>query len=314
MKKLVSYLLPIFNEEKNINYLYETLIKLLDKELSYNFEIIFINDGSNDDSLSLLYKLQERDGRIIVINFARNFGHQIAITAGLDLCKGDCAIIMDSDLQDPPSVSVELIKKWENGFDIVYAQRRSRKDSLFKKATANIFYLLISKITDIDIPRNVSDFRLIDHKVIDTLKTFREHNRFLRGLVSYMGYKQTAVPFDRDKRYAGKTGYPLKKMLKFAGDGIFGFSTLPLRLISRVGYIISVLSFVGILYALWVKLYNPKLVISGWTFTIIAILLVGGIQLIMLGVLGGYIGRIYTESQNRPLYWLESVHYPNDKQ
>lgn len=309
MKKLISYIFPIYNESGNIDLLYDVLSKTIQPHTqAYNFEIIFINDGSRDDSFEKLLALQKKDDRITVINFARNFGHQLAVTAGLDHATGDAVIIMDSDMQDPPAVSLELIDKWEDGFDVVYAQRRSRQDTFFKRATASAFYITLDKLADIKIPRNTGDFRLLDKRVVEELRKFREHNRFLRGLVSYVGFKQTAVLFDRDERHAGTTGYPLKKMIKFAGDGILSFSAFPLRLISGMGYIFSALSFVGALYALAVKLFDPHAVVSGWTFIVIAILLVGGVQLIMLGVLGSYIGRIYTESQNRPLYIIESIH------
>lgn len=313
MKKLISYVFPIYNEEGNIPLLYETLTSLIkDKGTQHNFEIVFVNDGSRDNSLALLYDLQKRDERVVVINFARNFGHQIAVTAGIEHAKGDAIIIMDSDMQDPPKVSFDLIEKWEEGFDVVYAQRRTRKDTFFKKLTAHWYYIILQKLANIDIPRNTGDFRLIDRKVADALVMFQEHNRFLRGLVSYVGFKQVAVPFDRDERHAGETGYPLKKMIQFASDGIFGFSSVPLIFISRVGFFISGLSFVGIVYALVIKLTNHYTV-PGWTFTVIAILFVGGIQLIMLGVLGNYIGRIYTETQRRPLYIIESIKQKNAK-
>lgn len=307
MKKLVSYIFPIYNESGNIDLLYSTLSDLLAQQPKYDYEIVFINDGSRDDSLEKLVAIQNQDPRVCIINFARNFGHQIAVTAGLDHAKGDAVIIMDSDMQDPPKVSFELLEKWEDGFDVVYAQRRSRQDGFFKKFTAAIFYRTLQKLADIDIPRNTGDFRLMDRKVVDELNKFREHNRFLRGMVSYVGFKQAAVVFDRDARHAGETGYPLKKMLKFAGDGIFGFSSFPLKLISRLGYLISLISFLGILYALIIKIFDSKVAVPGWTFTVIAVLLVGGVQLIMLGVLGSYIGRIYTEVQGRPLYWIESI-------
>lgn len=313
-KKRISYIFPIYNEAGNIDLLYKTVVEVIKPlEFHYVIELIFVNDGSSDESLSKLEGIRQKDARVTIINFARNFGHQLAVTAGLDHTNAEAVIIMDSDMQDPPSVSLELVKKWEEGFDVVYAQRRSRKDGLFKKFTASLFYRMLHTLADIDIPQNTGDFRLIDKKVADQLKLFREHNRFLRGLVSYVGFKQTAVLFDRDERHAGKTGYPLKKMLRFAGDGLLGFSTFPLRLISSLGYFISFLSFLGIIYAIAVKIMDPSHVVSGWAFTVIAILLVGGMQLIMLGVLGSYIGRIYTESQNRPLYILESVRRSKQK-
>lgn len=306
--KLISYVLPIHNEASNIELLHSTINKEIQKKGDkYNFEIIYVNDGSSDDSLSKLNELSERDDRVVVIDFARNFGHQLAVTAGLDHAKGDAVIIMDSDLQDPPRVSLELIDKWEEGYDVVYAQRRTRKDSFFKKTSATAFYWTLQKLAEVSIPRDTGDFRLIDRRVVDALGQFREHNRFLRGLVSYVGFRQTAVLFDRDERHAGTTSYPLSKMLKFAADGILSFSAFPLKLMSRLGYAISALSFIGILYAIIVKIFDPHTVVPGWTFIVIAILLVGGMQLIMLGLLGSYISRIYTESQNRPLYIIASI-------
>lgn len=307
-KKLISYVFPIYNEEGNIDLLYKTISSLIKKHNKYDYELIFVNDGSRDSSIEKLIKIQKKDTRVCIINFARNFGHQIAVTAGLDFTKGDAVIIMDSDMQDPPAVSFDLIEKWEEGYEVVYAQRKSRKDTFFKKLTANLFYRTLQKLADIDIPRNTGDFRLIDRKIVDEMKKFKEHNRFLRGMVSYIGFKQIAVQFDRDERHAGETGYPLKKMLKFAADGIFSFSTAPLKLISSLGYIIASVSFIGIIYAIIMKIFFPAITIEGWTFIVISILFIGGVQLIMLGVLGSYIGRIYTESQNRPLYIIDRIY------
>lgn len=311
-KKLISYIFPIYNESGNIRLLYETMSKLLVAKKDHNYELIFVNDGSKDSSLELLIDIQRKDSRVHVIDFARNFGHQIAVTAGIDYASGDALIIMDSDMQDPPKVSFELIKKWEEGYDVVYAQRRSRKDTFFKKLTADIFYRTLQKLADIDIPRNTGDFRLIDKKVADEMRKFKEHNRFLRGMVSFIGFSQTAVQFDRDERHAGETGYPLKKMIRFAADGIFSFSTVPLKLISNVGYFVALLSFVGILYAAFMKIFLPEITIEGWTFIVIAILFIGGVQMIMLGVLGSYIGRIYTEAQARPLYIVQNVYHDKE--
>ena len=211
-------------------------------------------------------------------------------------------------MQDPPKVSFELLKKWEEGYDVVYAQRKSRKDKFLKKLTADLFYRTLQKLADINIPRNTGDFRLIDRKVVNELKKFKEHNRFLRGMVSFVGFKQTAVLFDRDERHAGETGYPLKKMVRFAADGIFSFSSAPLRLISNVGFLFAGLAFLGILYVLTMRIFMSETTVEGWAFIVISILLTGGIQLILLGVLGSYIGRIYTESQNRPLYMIREIY------
>lgn len=309
MKKTISYIFPIYNESGNIQLLYKT-IRSVTQPLAkkYTLEYVFINDGSRDDSLKKLEALHVKDPQVVVVDLARNYGHQMAVTAGLDTVTGDAAIIMDSDMQDPPKVSLELIEQWEKGFDVVYAQRRSRKDTMFKKATASVFYKVLHNLADIDIPRNTGDFRLIDRKVVDELKRYKEHNRFLRGMVSYAGFKQTAVQFDRDERHAGETGYPLKKMIKFATDGIVGFSSAPLKAISRLGYVMAALSIIGALYALCIKLFFPAQAIEGWAFIVMSIFLVGGIQLIMLGVLGSYIGRIYTEVQGRPLYGIQKIY------
>jgi polyisoprenyl-phosphate glycosyltransferase len=306
MKTRISYVLPVHNEAGNIQLLYTALHEAT-QELPYDLEFIFVNDGSTDGSHQILLTLQAKDERITVINFARNFGHQIAVTAGLDHATGDAIIIMDSDLQDPPRVSLELITKWQEGWDVVYARRRTRKDGWFKRLTAKVFYWVLRRLADIDIPPDTGDFRLLSRRVVSALQQFHEHNRFLRGLVSYVGFKQTYVLFDRDKRHSGSTSYPFKKMVKFAFDGIFSFSWSPLKLIGRVGYSISALAFLGALYALFMRILAPELTVPGWAFTVMAISLIGGIQLIMLSVLGGYIGRIYTEVQNRPLYIIESV-------
>ena len=313
MKKLISYVLPVFNESGNIDPLYKALSNLALQHKEYNCEFIFINDGSRDDSYNKLKKIQADDPRVTVVNLSRNFGHQLAVTAGLDIAMGDAVIIMDSDLQDPPKVSLELLQKWSEGYDVVYAQRKTRQDSWFKRQTANWYYIVLKKLADIEIPRDTGDFRLLDRKVVNSLNLFQEHNRFLRGLVSYAGFKQTGVLFDRDARYAGETNYPLRKMLSLPGNGILGFSTFPLKIISRLGYFVSGISFLGILYALIIKLFDSHAAVPGWAFIVIAILFVGGIQLIILGVLGSYIGRIYTETQGRPLYLVESVLRNNKK-
>jgi dolichol-phosphate mannosyltransferase len=237
-----------------------------------------------------------------VYSLARNQGHQIAVTAGIDVADADAVIVMDSDLQDPPEVSLELIARWEDGADVAYAQRRTRDDGLFKRATAHSFYWLLSRLSSIDIPRNTGDFRLMDRRVVAELRRYPERNRFIRGLVSNVGFRQEAVLFDRDARHAGETGYPLRKMLKLAGDGIFGFSTVPLKLISRVGGVLAVAAFLWTIYLVVSRIVDPESVIEGWTYLAAGMFLLGGIQMMMLGVLGSYLGRIYVEVQGRPLY------------
>lgn len=309
MRKKISFIFPIYNEEGNIQLLYSTIKKTYSKlSKKYAIEYCFVNDGSKDSSLQLLVDIQKKDQTVKIIDLSRNFGHQIAVTAGLDSVKSDAVIIMDSDMQDPPAVSLELITKWEQGYDVVYAQRKTRKDTFFKKLTADIFYRTLQKLASIDIPRNTGDFRLIDNKVLKAVNSMNEHDRFLRGMVAWVGFKQTAVQFDRDSRHAGTTNYPLKKMLKLAADGIFGFSTYPLRLIAKIGYFTSFLALAGIVYALTYKIMFPQNTVEGWTFIVTSILLMGGIQLITLGIIGSYIGRIYAESQNRPLYFIQKIY------
>jgi len=302
MKKVISYVLPIYNEEENIDIFYKELAKALKKTKSYEFELIFINDGSRDTSLSLLEDLAQKDKRVCVIDFSRNFGHQAAITAGIDYANGDAVIIMDTDLQDPPLVSLELIEKWEAGYDVVYAQRKSRQDSFFKKITADAYYRLLSQTASIDIPRNTGDFRLMGKAVVVELRKFREQNRYMRGLVSYLGFRQVGVEFDRHARYAGETGYPLKKMVKFAIDGILSFSTTPIKLINHLGLGVAFLSFLALVVVAIIKLVDPSRLVPGWAFIVMSIFFMGGVQLIMMGVLGSYIGRTYSEVQRRPIY------------
>ncbi|AHI01134.1 glycosyltransferase family 2 protein [Kutzneria viridogrisea] len=306
--RTVAYIFPIFNEAGNIDLLHRTVSEVVaERSDRYRFSFVYVNDGSGDDSGDRLRGLAEADERVTVVELSRNFGHQMAVTAGLDLVDADAVIIMDSDMQDPPRVSLELLDQWAQGWDVVYAQRRSRQDSLFKRGTARAFYWVLRKLASIDIPENTGDFRLIDRKVVDELRKFRERDRFLRGLVSYVGFRQTAVLFDRDKRNAGVTGYPLRKMMRFAADGILGFSVTPLRLISRLGYFISFLSFLGIVYAATVRLFFSEAAVPGWAFITIGMFFLGGIQIIMLGVLGSYIGRTYAQTQGRPLYTVASV-------
>ncbi|RKR72943.1 glycosyltransferase family 2 protein [Frondihabitans australicus] len=299
----VSYVFPIYNETGNIDLLYRTVDEVV-RGLPYEIELIFVNDGSRDDSLAKLRALAADDPRVKVLDFARNYGHQIAVTAGLDASTGDAVIIMDSDLQDPPRVSIDLLAKWEEGWDVVYAQRRSRKDTPFKKATAAAFYKGLRYMSEVDIPANTGDFRLLDRRVVDELSKYKERDRFLRGMVSFIGFDQTAVQFDRDERHSGESGYPLGKMITFATDGIMGFSTFPLKIISRIGFVAAAFSVVGIVYVLVMKLFVPQVVVAGWAFIVLSILLMGGLQLIMLGILGGYVGRIYRQVQQRPLYAL----------
>jgi dolichol-phosphate mannosyltransferase len=304
---VISYVLPVYNESGGIRTFHERLAAVAATRPDLDFEFIYVNDGSRDDSLSILRELAGADDSVKVLDLSRNFGHQMAITAGLDHASGDAVIVMDTDLQDPPAVSLELVAAWEAGAEVVYAQRRTRKDSAFKRFTAHSYYRLLRRFADIDIPVDTGDFRLLDRKAADQLRNHRERNRFVRGLVASMGFHQVAVPFDRDERTSGSTHYPLPKMLRFAADGVTSFSTIPLKIITRLGFGTVVLALLGILYALVLRIFLPQISVPGWTLLMIIVLFLGGVQMLSLGVIGSYVGRIYTQVQNRPLYIVRDV-------
>jgi polyisoprenyl-phosphate glycosyltransferase len=307
-RRLLAYVLPVHNEADGLQAFHEALVTATLKRPDLDFEFVYVDDGSRDSSLDLLLQLRAADERVTVISLARNFGHQIAVTAGLDAAAGrDAVIVMDTDLQDPPEVSLQLIESWESGVDVAYAQRRTRQDSPFKRGTAYGFYWLLRRLASVDIPRNVGDFRLMDRKVVAEVIRYREHDRFLRGIVSHVGFRQEAVPFDRDPRFAGSSSYPFRTMLKLAADGILGFSTFPLRLISRLGMFISFLSLLGAIFVVYVRLFEPGRTVPGWAFIAVGMFLLGGLQLLMMGVIGSYLGRVYVETQDRPLYSLAMV-------
>jgi polyisoprenyl-phosphate glycosyltransferase len=310
VRRRIAYVLPVYNEQDNIAAFHAALTEATEARPDLDFEYVYVNDGSRDASLDRLLELRAADPRVTVLSLSRNFGHQLAVTAGLDLVAEDAAdavIVMDTDLQDPPRVSVEMLDLWEQGVDVVYGQRRSRKDTVFKRSTAYVFYWALDRLASIEIPRNVGDFRLMDAKVVAEVARYREHGRFLRGIVAHVGFRQEALLFDRDERYAGETGYPLRKMLSFAANGILGFSTVPLRMISRLGIAISLLSVLLAIYVLYVRLFEPDRSVPGWAFLGVGMFLLGGIQLIMMGVIGMYLGRVYVEAQDRPLYSLALV-------
>jgi polyisoprenyl-phosphate glycosyltransferase len=300
----ISIVVPVYNEEKSIRLMYDRLLASI-TVISSNFEIIFVNDGSRDNSFLELVKLSKEDARVKYINFSRNFGHQIAVTAGLDKTKGAAVVIIDGDLQDPPEVIPEMYAKHKEGFEVVYGQRLKRKgESFFKKITAKYFYRILKKITNVNIPVDTGDFRLIDRKIVNDLKNMPEQNKFLRGQIAWLGYRQTSVFFERDERKFGETGYPFSKMLKFALDGITGFSDVPLQFVTKTGIFISFLSFLIILYAIFSHFVLEK-TITGWTSLIISSMFIGGVQLISIGIIGEYISRINKNVQNRPLYIID---------
>lgn len=306
-RSLVSYVLPVYNEEDGIRAFHAELVTALGERPELDFELVYVNDGSGDGSLTILKDLAKNDERVRVVDFARNFGHQIAITAGLDVARGDAVIVMDTDLQDPPRVSLELVDVWREGAEIVHARRRSRQDTAFKRATAHLYYRVLRSSTDVDIPLDTGDFRLLDRRVADELRKYRERSRFVRGIVASMGYRQAEVAFDRDERFAGETKYPLRKMARLAIDGMTSFSTAPLKMITRLGFVVLALSLLGIVYALAMKFFRPDITVSGWTMMMCVVLFLGGTQMLSLGVIGAYVGRIYSEAQGRPLYLVRDV-------
>ena len=306
----ISIVVPLYNEEKNIRLMHDRLVSSILK-ITSNFEIIYVNDGSKDNSFLELVKLSNEDERVKYINFSRNFGHQIAVTAGLDYSKGAAVVIIDGDLQDPPEVIPEMYALYKEGFEVVYGQRLIRKgESFLKKITAKYFYRILKKITNINIPVDTGDFRLIDRKIVNDLKNMPEQNKFLRGQIAWLGYRQTSIFFERDERKFGETGYPFSKMLKFALDGITGFSDVPLQFVTKTGIFISFISFLVILYAIFSHFILER-TITGWTSLIISSMFIGGVQLISVGIIGEYISRINKNVQNRPLYIVSETNVEN---
>lgn len=301
-RPVFSIVTSIFNEAKTLPELYRRVSETMDRT-GEGWELILVDDGSLDGSVELIRQLAEQDPRVRPVIFARNFGHQIGITAGLDYSRGLAVIIMDSDLQDPPEVILDLIAKWREGYEIVFAVRAEREgEGWFKLFTASLFYRLIARITDVDIPLDAGDFRLMDRKVITVLNKMRERHRFLRGMSAWVGFRQAGVPYRRAARFAGETKYPFRKMLKLAMNAITGFSYFPLQLATYVGFASAGLSIFSIPLVIALRLLGTQQPLLGQATTLIAVLFLGGVQLISLGILGEYIGRIYDEARGRPLY------------
>jgi len=296
-----SIVAPCWNEEASLPELYRRITEVME-QVEDTWELVLINDGSTDRTRDLMEELHTTDSRVHYIDFARNFGHQIAVTAGMDYAQGDAVILIDSDLQDPPELILEMIQKWKEGYSVVYAVRKERKgESWFKLFTASLFYRLIYRITDVDIPLDTGDFRLMDRQVIEQLKGMREHHRFIRGMTSWVGFKQTGVSYVREERFAGETKYPVRKMVKLAITAITGFSIFPLQLATFVGFVIAILSALLILVVIIARLSGSQ-AFFGQASTLVMVLFMGGVQLISLGIIGEYLGRIYDEVRNRPLY------------
>jgi len=302
----VSLVVPVFNEEAVIGAFYERATRALASLEGFSYELVFVDDGSRDNTYERLARFAAEDGHVRVLKFSRNFGHQIAITAGIDHATGDCVVIIDADLQDPPEVVASMVEQWRQGSDVVYGVRMDRAgETRMKLVTASAFYRLLARLTNIHIPANVGDFRLISRRVVNQLKQLKEKDRFVRGLVSWVGFKQTGVSYHRDPRYAGETKYPFRRMLKFAFDGITSFSTLPLKFATWIGYATAVLAVMYLVYVLIAKMLGWT--VQGWTTIMVAMLFLGSVQLICLGILGEYLGRVFNEVKPRPMYVVEEV-------
>jgi glycosyltransferase involved in cell wall biosynthesis len=301
MKPKYSIVAPAYNESATLPEFHRRIFETMET-LNEPWELIVVDDGSQDDTTDILRELSRQDPHLRPVIFARNFGHQLAVTAGLDYSQGEAVIIIDSDLQDPPEVIPEMIMKWKEGYEVVFAVRTEREgESWFKLFTASIFYRLIYRITDVDIPLDTGDFRLLDRKVVSVLNNMREHHRFLRGMSVWVGFRQTGVPYKRHARFAGETKYPLKRMIKFANDAITGFSFFPLQLATYIGFFSAGISILAIPIVIAMRLAGQQ-AFFGQATTLIAVLFLGGVQLISLGILGEYLGRLYDEARGRPLY------------
>ena len=305
MKK-ISVVIPMYYEEEVAEKCYEKMTEVLSNIENYDYEMICINDGSQDKTLEILESISNKDKKVKVVSFSRNFGHQCAVTAGLKFVTGDVVVIIDADLQDPPELIPEMLKCWEDGNEVVYGKRKTRDgESKFKLMTAKMFYKMLNSLSDVDIPKDTGDFRLVDRKIVDQMNALPEHNKFLRGLWSWMGYKQYAFEYERKERFAGKTKYPLKKMLKLASDGIIGFSSKPLKMVGALGFFSIILSFLVLIYSIIAYICDFGNLTSGWTSIMVAITFFAGVQLLSLWIIAEYIGRIYDETKQRPQYIID---------
>jgi dolichol-phosphate mannosyltransferase len=307
MQPIYSLIVPVYNEEATLPELYRRLRTVMDR-LDGPIELILVNDGSSDRSLDLMRDLHTRDPRICYLSLARNFGHQIAVTAGLNFARGQAVIILDADLQDPPELIPDLIDRWRQGYEVVYAQRtQRRREHWFKRLTAYGFYRLLKQLADVDIPTDTGDFCLMDRRVVDVLNAMPERNRYVRGLRSWIGFRQTAIPFERDPRYAGEVKYTFRKSLALAINGLVSFSKVPLRISTYVGLFSALVAIGMALLVLYWRIFHPASPLTGYATIAAAIFFLGAVQLFSIGILGEYIGRIYEEVKNRPLYTLAEV-------
>ena len=305
MKK-ISMVVPMYNEEEMVNECYTKLTEVLSNIENYEYEIIFVNDGSKDKTLEKLIEISNKDNKTKIVSFSRNFGHQAAVTAGLKHVSGDAIVIIDSDLQDPPELIPEMLKLWEDGNDVIYGKRKKRKgESVFKLLTAKMFYNILNSLSETEIPKDTGDFRLVDRRVVDSINLLPEHNKFLRGLFSWVGYKQIPYEYNRKERAFGKTKYPLKKMLKLASDGILSFSTKPLKLVGVLGLFSIVMSILILIYAILSFAFKWNHLTAGWTSIMVTVTFFAGVQLLSLWIMSKYIARIYDESRDRPQYIID---------
>ena len=307
-KKKVTLVIPMYYEEKVANECYKRVKENLDKLENYNYEIIFVNDGSKDKTLSILEGIASKDSNVKVVSFSRNFGHQAAVTAGLQYVTGDAIVIMDADLQDPPELIPDMLTLWEKGNEVIYGKRKSREgESAFKLLTAKMFYKTLNALSDVEIPKDTGDFRLVDRKVVDTINSLPEHNKFLRGLFSWVGYKQIPFEYERKERFAGTTKYPLKKMLKLASDGIIGFSMKPLKLVGILGMLSILASIIILIVAIVLHVNHSTNLVPGWSSLMVVMTFLTGTILLSIWIMSEYIGRIYDEAKQRPQYIVDKT-------
>ena len=310
-KKLITILVPAYNEQEVLHLLYDRLVKLMNENTGYDFEILLVNDGSKDKTFEIMQELREKDKRFCYLNLSRNFGKETAMIAGLDYCKGDAVVIIDADLQDPPELIPEMIKYWEEGYDDVYAKRKSREgETWLKKFTSKMYYKVLQGFTRIEIQKDTGDFRLLDRRCVEALKSMRENQRYTKGLFSIIGYNKKEILYDRDPRAAGQTKWNYGKLIDLSIDGITSFTTSPLRWAAILGIMISGVAFIYMIYII-IKTLATGIDVPGYASLMVVILFLGGIQLIFLGIIGEYLGRTFNESKHRPLYFIERYNETN---
>ena len=307
MRPKYSFIIPVYNEEETLLEMYRRVRAVMDR-MDGAVELIMVNDGSRDRSLSLLRDLHEKDSRVCYLSLARNFGHQIAVTAGLNYVRGDAIVILDADLQDPPELIPDLVEKWRQGYQVVYAQRTQRRqESWLKRLPAYLFYRVMQRLADVDIPLDTGDFCLMDRRVVDVLNRMPEHNRYIRGLRSWVGLPQTSIHFEREPRFAGDVKYTFRKSLSLAANGLVTFSRVPLRLSTYVGLLAAAVAILMAILVLYWRIFTPHSPLTGFATILIAVFFLGAVQLVSIGILGEYVGRIYEEVKGRPLYVLSEV-------